>query len=213
LIDPTLFGPRGFRVGILTQFMFWAGQGSFFLVLALYLQDGRGLSALDAGVVFAAIGAGYLATSINAGRIAARIGRQTVAIGALVMVVGLVAMELAVRDIGTDGSVAWLVPGLVIDGAGMGIALSPLASSTLSFVPARLAGAGSGVLSTTMQVAGAVGIAVIGIIFYRAVDAGHGAASAYPGAFSAGLIFLALIELAVAALVQLMPRAAATSDA
>ena len=206
LIDPILFRPRGFRVGIVTQFVFWAGQGSFFLVLALYLQDGRGLTALNAGVVFAAIGAGYLATSINAGRIAARVGRQTVAVGALIMVVGLLAMEWAVRSIGTTGSVAWLVPGLVIDGVGMGIALSPLAASTLSFVPTRFAGAGSGVLSTTMQVAGAVGIAVIGIVFYRSVDASHGAASAYPGAFSAGLTFLALIELAVAALVQFMPR-------
>ncbi len=211
LIEPILFRPRGFRIGILTQFVFWAGQGSFFLVLALYLQDGRGLSALTAGVVFTAIGAGYLATSINAGRIAARIGRQTVAVGALIMVVGLVAMEWAVRAVGVSGSVWWLVPGLVIDGVGMGVALSPLAASTLSFVPTRLAGAGSGVLATTMQVAGAVGIAVIGIVFYRSVDASHGAASAYPDAFSAGLTFLALIELAVAVLVQLMPRTESTS--
>ncbi|HEY1485159.1 MAG TPA: MFS transporter [Micromonosporaceae bacterium] len=206
LIAPSMFAPRGFRVGILAQLVFWAGQGSFFLVLALYLQQTRGLSALGAGVVFTAIGAGYLLTSSVADRIAVAIGRQTVAIGALMMVVGLVALQVAVRSIGTGGSIGWLVPGLAIDGAGMGIALSPLAATVLAYVPARLAGAASGVLSTVMQVGGAVGIAVIGIVFYRPIDVAGGAPAAYPHAFALGLTFLAVIEAAVVVLTQLLPR-------
>jgi EmrB/QacA subfamily drug resistance transporter len=199
-VDMSMFTSRGFSVGVLAQLAFWMGQASFFLVLALYLQDGRGLSALTAGVVFAAIGGGYLATSVNAGRIAARLGRQSVALGTLIMVVGLVAMDITVRAIGTDASIAWLVPSLIVDGAGMGIALSPLAQVALSQVAPKHAGAASGVLSSTMQVGGALGVAIIGVVFYRALPGG------YPHALSAGLTFLACVELATAGLVQFLPR-------
>jgi MFS family permease len=49
LVSPALFANRQFLAGVITQLTFWCGQASFFLVLALYLQLGRGLSALDAG--------------------------------------------------------------------------------------------------------------------------------------------------------------------
>lgn len=200
LINLSLFDSRGFSIGIVTLFAFWIGQASFFLVLALYLQEGRGLSALNAGVVFVTIGAGYLATSINAGRIAGRLGRQAIGLGALIMAIGLVVLEIAVREIGSTGSVAWLAPGLIIDGVGMGMALSPLTSTILSYVPAQHAGAGSGVAATTMQVGGAVGVAVIGIVFYRALHGG------YAHAFAAGVTFLAIVELIVVVLVQFFPK-------
>jgi EmrB/QacA subfamily drug resistance transporter len=202
LIDLSIFASRGFSIGMATQFTFWIGQASFFLTLALFLQEGRGLSALHSGLVFTAIGAGYLVTSTSAGWIAARVGRQTVAVGTGIMAVGLAGMLIAVREMGATGSVNWLIPGLIVDGLGMGMALSPLAATALSFVPTRHAGAGSGVLSTGMQVGGAVGVALIGVVFYRAI--GHG----IPAAFQAGLVFLIIVELAAAALVQFLPRPA-----
>jgi EmrB/QacA subfamily drug resistance transporter len=207
LIDLSMFSSRGFAVGIGTQIVFWTGQASFFLVFAIYLQEGRGLSALTSGVVFTAIGAGYLATSMNAGRFAARLGRQSVALGTLLMAIGLVGMIVTVHAVGTTGAIEWLVPSLVLDGAGMGIALSPLASIVLSYVPARHAGAGAGLLSTAMQVGGAIGIAVIGIVFYHGIDGGSG----IPSAFAGGLVFLTIVELAVAILIQFLPRPSVTS--
>ena len=54
--NPALFRQRAFSAGLITQLVFWAGQASFFLVLALYLQQGRGLSALSAGLVFTVAG-------------------------------------------------------------------------------------------------------------------------------------------------------------
>lgn len=57
VLDTALFRERGFAAGALAQLVFWTGQGSFFLILALYLQAGRGLDALASGVVFLAIGA------------------------------------------------------------------------------------------------------------------------------------------------------------
>ncbi|MFJ8625926.1 MFS transporter [Kitasatospora sp. NPDC093550] len=58
LVDTRLFRSRAFSAGVLAQLAFWLGQGSFFLVLALHLQFGRGLDALGAGLVFTAIGLG-----------------------------------------------------------------------------------------------------------------------------------------------------------
>lgn len=202
LVNLTLFTSRGFSLSIVTQFMFWVGQASFFLVLAIFLQDGHGLSPLKAGVVFVAIGAGYLLTSMNSGRLAARMGRQTIGLGALIMVVGLVALQIAVRS---SDSVGWLTPGLFIDGVGMGMALAPLSSTVLSYVPPQHVGAGSGVSVTTMQVAGAVGVAIIGIVFYQALHGG------YPHAFAACLTLLTVVELAVAVIVQLLPKTAVES--
>jgi MFS family permease len=210
LIDLSMFRSRGFAVGIGTQVVFWTGQASFFLVFAIYLQEGRGLSALTSGVVFTAIGAGYLVTSMNAGRFAARLGRQSVALGTLLMAIGLIGMIVTVHATGTTGAIEWLVPSLVLDGAGMGIALSPLASFALSYAPTAHAGAGAGVLSTAMQVGGAIGIAVIGIVFYRSIDGGSG----IPSAFAGGLVFLTIVELAVAILIQFLPHpSAASADA
>jgi hypothetical protein len=55
LLDVSLFRERSFSAGLATQLCFWAGQGSFFVVLALYLQSGRGLKPLAAGLL---VGAG-----------------------------------------------------------------------------------------------------------------------------------------------------------
>src|SRR5947209_11336396 len=52
LLDLSLFRERSFSAGLLTQLCFWTGQASFFVVLALYLQQGRGLHALAAGPGF-----------------------------------------------------------------------------------------------------------------------------------------------------------------
>ncbi|WNM38038.1 MFS transporter [Micromonospora halotolerans] len=193
LVHPALFRERAFSVGLVATQVFWMGQASFFLILALYLQVERGLSALESGVVFTAIGAGYLATSTYAHRIAARLGRQVVTVGALVMVVGLYGMWAAAGH-GTG----WLVPGLAVDGIGMGIALAPLTTTVLARVSPSHTGAAAGVLATVNQTGNAVGVALIGIVFYQAAD--------LTGGFRAGLVALVALELALAAVIQLLPK-------
>ena len=103
------------------------------------------------------------------------------------MIAGLLLLDLGV---GTDqsgapnrarsGSVIWLVPGLVVDGAGMGLIIAPLASLVLARVAPHHAGTASGVLSMVMQLAGALGVALIGILFYGAI--GHPSGRTRPGA-------------------------------
>jgi MFS family permease len=206
LVNPLLFRQRSFTVGILTAIVYYSGIVSFFLVLALYLQHGIGLSALDSGLIFLPLGVTFVATSLNGPYLAARLGRQCLAVGAALVAVGLVAMWIAVSHIGTHGAVAWLVPGMMIDGAGMGMVMAPLASVALAGLDPVYAGAASGVLSTANQVGGAVGVAAIGIVFYRALaSAGH--VSAYAHAFILSVVVLIPLALAVLILVQFLPTA------
>ena len=141
---PALFRARAFSAGLLTQLAFWSGQASFFLVLALYLQQGRGLSALNSGLVFTILAVSYVAASARAPELIARHGRRLLAIGALVLAAGHGLLLGAVADVGVGGSVLALVPGLLLIGAGMGLLIVPLTTTILSSVPAEYAGAALG---------------------------------------------------------------------
>ncbi|MCM2423363.1 MFS transporter [Streptomyces sp. RKAG293] len=209
LLDTALFRERTFTVGALAQLVFWIGQASFFLVLALYLQQGRGLDALASGVVFTAIGAGYMITSTTAHHLAARLGRHTISVGALGMVLGLALLWEASHRIGTTGAIGWLAPGLFLDGLGMGMVIAPLTTTVLQGVTPQRVGSASGAVATVQQIGGALGVALIGIIFYDAV--GSGLPESFPHAFGLSLVFLMAVEVALAALVLLLPRKAATT--
>lgn len=204
LLNLSLFGERTFTVGLLTVLVFFAGIASFFLVLALYLQAGRGLSALAAGTTFTALGCGYLVASLYAQRLTRRFGRNSLTIGALVMALGLALLFLTVAVVGATESIALLTPALLLDGAGMGMVLAPLSSLALAGLPVQHAGAAAGVLATMQQMANALGVAVIGVIFYGAL--GSGGAIDYPRAFDASLIYLVALAVGVAALLRLLPR-------
>src|SRR3954469_9074626 len=118
MLDPALFRERGFGMGLLNQLVFWGGQASFFLVLALYLQQGRGLDALQAGLVFTILASAYLATSLKAPALTVVHGRRLLLVGALTLAAGQGALLGAVEAIGTGGTVAALVPGLLLVGGG-----------------------------------------------------------------------------------------------
>jgi predicted MFS family arabinose efflux permease len=193
LIHPALFRERTFSTGLLAVQIFWMGQASFFVILALYLQLGQGLSALQSGAVFTTIGAGYLGSSTIAHKLAARLGRQVVSLGALAMAGGLLLMWQAAGH-----HIGWLLPALAVDGIGMGMALAPLTTVALSRIRPEHTGAASGVLSTINQTGNALGVAVVGIFFYQATG--------YTSGFRAGLVALIVIELALAAIAQLLPR-------
>src|SRR6266516_3951417 len=74
LVDMSLFRERAFGVGMLTTLTYFAGMASFFLVLALYLQQGRGMGALESGEIFSLLGIGFLVASMAAAALSARLG-------------------------------------------------------------------------------------------------------------------------------------------
>jgi len=210
LIAPALLRERAFSAGLALQVVFWAGQASFFLVLALYLQDGRHMSALGAGAIFTILAVAYLAASMRAPALTARHGRRLIAVGGLTLASGHLALLLAVSSVGVGGSVLALAPGLLLAGAGMGLCVTPLTAISMAPLADESAGAGSGALSTVQQVGNALGVAVTGVIFFGAQSAG------FAHAFDLSLAELAGLLLAVAALSRLLPgaprRAALHSD-
>jgi EmrB/QacA subfamily drug resistance transporter len=201
LLAPAMFRNRTFSAGLATQLAFWCGQASFFLVLALYLQQGRGLSALDAGLVFTIMAVAYVAASAQAPALVLRFGRRLLAVGALVLATGHGLLLAAVANIGVSGSILELVPGLVLIGAGMGLLLVPLTTTILSTVEPQHAGGASGAVTTVQNVGGALGVAITGVIFFGALHAG------YAHAMEMSLIELGALLLGVAVLTRLLPAA------
>jgi Na+/melibiose symporter-like transporter len=151
LVDLGLFRSRTFAVGSLAAMTFALVPSSFFFVLALYLQQGRGYTALFSGIVFTAVGAGYFAALLLATAIARRLGRQVLALGAVLVAAGALLLAQAAH-----ATSAWeLTPGLALVGFGIGAVLVPLSATVLAGIDPRQAGSAAGVLSTAQQVGGA----------------------------------------------------------
>jgi EmrB/QacA subfamily drug resistance transporter len=209
LVPPALFGRRAFTVGLLGTIAFYAGMASFFFVLAVYLQQGRGLDALGSGLTFTPLAIGYLAASIASPKLVSRLGRQALALGGIIRAVALAGLALTVAAIGVGGDTAALVPALLVDGVGMGLLTAPLVSTVLAGMQARDAGAATGVLSTAQQVGNTIGVAVIGAVFYGAL----GPAADFSHAFLTATLAILGVAVGVAALVQLLPSGPGAREA
>jgi EmrB/QacA subfamily drug resistance transporter len=203
LLDPAIFAVPAFRAGLTVQVLFWCQQAASYLMLALYLEQGRGLGPLGAGAVFAVLAAGYLVTSFRAPALVMRFGRRVVVTGALLGAAGNGLMMLAVWHGGTGGPLAALFPGLLLLGAGQGLCITPLTTTVLSAAGPSTAGSVSGALSTAQQVGNAIGVAVTGVVFYGLVARGYAPAFQWSLAEMGGLL------VGVAALSLLLPRPAA----
>ena len=199
LLDPLLFKTASLRSGLGTQLAFWCSQASFFLVLSLFLQDGRGLDPLDAGMVFTILAASYLVVSLRAPALTARFGRDLVLVGALLVSGGDVARLVFVDHFGGGGPLGLMASGLVLVGAGQGLAITPLTTTVLSHTTSQNAGTVSGALSTMQQVGNALGVAITGVVFYGALGGG------YPKAFGRSLVELVVLLVGVTLLTRLLP--------
>lgn len=203
LVDLALFHERAFSVGLATTLTYYSAMTSFFLIFALYLQQGQLLDPLQSGLVFLPAGVGFFAASLQAGKMAKRLGRQTLAVGALAVGAGYALQALTVHEIGATGAIAWISPGLLIAGYGMGTVMAPLISLVLMNISPQYAAAASGVLSTAMQIGNALGVAIVGIVFYNALGTSPTPA-ALPHAFVISILLLVAFTVAVAVLVQFL---------
>jgi hypothetical protein len=190
LVTMSLFRKRAFSAGLACALVFFAGMIGLMLVFSLYLQLGLCFGAAHAGVAFipwslgTAVGAG-----LGAGLLAPRLGRPTLHAGALVMLLGVLGMLAVVATTGLDMTV-WQVAGPeLVAGAGMGMLLAPLFDFVLAGVEEAEIGSASGVLNATQQLSSAIGIAVIGTVFFS-VLASHDIRSALETALwiDAGLV-------------------------
>jgi len=167
LLAPKLVTQRGFALGLLVTLVFYAGNASFYFVLALYLQQSLHLAPLDSGLVFTALAGGFFATSMAAPRLGRWLGKQAIFAGACVLAVGHALMFALVSEAATP-SLALFVGVLLVQGCGLGMVMAPLVATLLAGLPAEHAGAGAGVLATVQQLGNALGVALIGLVFYGA---------------------------------------------
>jgi MFS family permease len=174
LVPPSLLRHRSMRSGLLMALPFFAGFGAFMFCYALLVQQGLHDSALAAGVALAPMAVVFLAASLSTPRLLRRFGAKVLAAGAILQGAGLIILGATVVATWPHVSLAWLVPGMFVAGAGQGLIMSPLFGLVLSEVPPASAGAGSGVLTTTQQVALALGVATLGSLFIALAGDGVG---------------------------------------
>ena len=171
LIDLNLFRHRSFSIGLIVVLTLLAGIASLVLTLALYLQFGLGFDAMRTGLTEVPFSFGIALGSALSARLVARWGRGAMIAGSSLMVVGMSATTLIINALGADLDGWELIPSLFVAGAGFGTVFAPLFKVVVSGLPAQFAGAASGVLSTVHQIGNAVGVAVIGVIFFGLLSA------------------------------------------
>jgi MFS family permease len=166
LVDLDLFRQRSFVPGLLVAGIFFMGIPAFFLTFSLWLQIGLGFTALHAGLTGIPFAVGSAVASAASVRLAPSLGRRILSAGALLLVAGMVALIWTVDRYG--GAIhSWqLIPALLVCGLGLGSVVAPLVTVVLAGIRGQDAGAASGVLSTVQQVGGAIGVALIGVIFF-----------------------------------------------
>jgi MFS family permease len=105
-------------------------------------------------------------TSAASARLAPRLGRNILSLGAGVLCIGVLLTIGTIRLAGVDLKGYELIPAFFVGGMGLGFIVAPLLNVVLHGVPVRSAGSASGVFTTVQQVGVALGIALIGVIFF-----------------------------------------------
>lgn len=179
LVPTTLFKERSFSIGLLLSLLFFSGIPSFFMVFFIVLQVGFGYTAVAAGAVTLT---GALMIGVGSARspvVVRHLGARTLALGCGLLCLGALTFMVSLARAGTDLRAWWLIPALMVFGLGAGFFIAPNTGIILAGIRSRVAGAASGVLATAQQVGAAVGVAVVGIIFFGLL--GSNAASATDG--------------------------------
>lgn len=191
MVDLRLFAFRSFSNGTLISGTMFVGSATVFVLVALFLQSGLGVSALETGLVGLpnAIVSGY--ASMWAGRRVMTSGRRIVLLGLAAMVVGSTLCIVVAALIARAGWSHWVlaVP-LIFNGFGMGVVGSANQTLSLSDVPVAEGGTAGGVKQTAERIGTAIGNTVItGVLF-----AGHDLAGWTTG-FVAGFTVIVVVHL------------------
>jgi EmrB/QacA subfamily drug resistance transporter len=209
LIDLDLFGIPSYAGGVVLAILFFCAYTGTPLVLALFLQEGLGFSALHSGLTASAYAIGVVLSAPIAGRLLPRLG-QKVLVGALVLFGTGVAVAAVVADVAA-GSVPpshvalLMAPALLVAGLGGGAVITPNQALSLAEVDVQEGSTAGGMLQTSQRIGNAIGAAVISAVFYAAAsqapEGGAGREAAFGHAYALGLtvsVVFAVLALGVA---------------
>lgn len=193
--------PYLIRLGLVT--LFFSGIPGLFLVLAIFLQSGFGLSALQSGLVTTPFPVGVMLASTLTSRFGNEYLTLRIASGAALLTIGMIGLRVVINGVGTGLNPYLFIVPLIICGFGMGTAVMSLFQVTMSSVEAQDAGAGSGAMQAFQQVGAALGIAIAGQIFFSllgedGMEAGTGAASSFVHAASQATLYSIAVFAALA---------------
>lgn len=168
LIDVELFRFRDFNIGLLSVFCLFIVHNSYLLISTLLLQNGYHFNAFLVGKLFIFFGIGSLLTNMYAGQLFNRYGKKFAFVG-----LGLMSLSILLQIIlfnGPSVSIYSISAVLILHGIGTGILITTVLNLTLQSVPAKFAGAASGLYSTSQQTASAIGVSLIGGMFFSVLD-------------------------------------------
>jgi EmrB/QacA subfamily drug resistance transporter len=181
---------------------------SMFLMLTLYMQQVLGYSAMKTGVAYLAVAGTAILWSGVAAQLVTRVGVKPVLVtGMTLLTAGLVYFT----QVSVGGSyVTDLLPGFLLIGIGIGFSFVPISIAALAGVQPGEAGLASGLINTSQQIGGALGIAALSTIATSNTEDAVSTGSALPtalvdgftAAFVAGAIIAALGILAAATLIR-----------
>jgi EmrB/QacA subfamily drug resistance transporter len=192
-----------FSAGLLVQAAFSAGLQGFSVVFVVWIQSGMGFSPLGAGLTLLAFSIGSFLLAPVAVPLAQRHGRTVLSVGGLLMAIGVVGVLLGTSHVG-DGSDPWpVVPGLVVAGMGLSLLIIPLVNVVLAAVPREIAGGAGGIFSTAQQLGGALGVVLVGTVFFTQLES-HG----FTESFKHSVPVVIGLFLAAALLSLALPRTA-----
>jgi MFS family permease len=181
---------------------------AMFLMLTLYMQQVLGYSAMKTGVAYLAVAGTAILWSAVAAQLVTRLGvKPVLVLGMTLLTAGLVYFT----QVSVGGSyVADLLPGFLLIGIGIGFAFVPISIAALAGVEAAEAGLASGLINTSQQIGGALGIAALSTIATSRTDDAVASGTALPAAlvdgfssaFLAGVIIAGLGVVAALTLIR-----------
>jgi EmrB/QacA subfamily drug resistance transporter len=143
-------------------FIMGTAMFSMFLMLTLYMQQVLGYSAMKTGVSYLAVAGTAILTSTVAAQLVTRLGvKPVLVIGMVTLTAGLVFFT----QVSVHGTyLGDLLPGFLLIAVGIGFSFVPISIAALAGVQPAEAGLASGLINTSQQIGGALGIALLSTI-------------------------------------------------
>ncbi|MFP5022026.1 MFS transporter [Pseudonocardia phyllosphaerae] len=167
LVDLALLRIRSYAVGAALGTTYFAGFTSIFFVLTLFFQNGLRYTPLEAGLVLTPFAVGSAVSSALSGRLVSRFGTAMIVVGLGVVLVGLAVTDVVLRVTAGAPGTGWAVAGpLLLAGAGGGLVIAPNQTLALSEIPRSSGGTAAGVLQTGQRIGTAIGLSLVGAVFF-----------------------------------------------
>ena len=161
LIELRFFSSAPFSGATVIAVSAFGAFSGFLFLNTLYLQEARGLSALQAGVCTLPLALMTLIFAPLSGRLVGSRGPRD---PLLVAGVAMFAGALMLVDLDTGTSLVWVLASYLVFGLGFGLVNAPITNTALSGMPRSQAGVAAAIASTSRQVGAALGVAVVGSV-------------------------------------------------